>query len=293
MPRFGAHMMTSGGLDRAFEAGRRVGCSVIQIFTKSPRQWKARPLSDADADAFRRAQEETGIDCVAAHDSYLINPAAADPAVLERSREALGEELARAARLGIPAVVMHPGATGEAPEEEALERLIGSVQEAFLRAERVLAGNGGKAISQPRLLLETTAGQGTCLGDRFEHLAAVLAATKRIGRVGACLDTCHVFAAGYELRDDRGYEETIAQFDRLVGLKNLVLIHANDSGRELGSRVDRHAHIGQGKIGLDGFRRLVNDPRLAAIPVVLETPKEGDMDPVNLAALRGLVAAGG
>jgi deoxyribonuclease-4 len=293
MPRFGAHMMTSGGLHRAIEAGRKVGCSVIQIFTKSPQQWQARPLVDADIDAFRRAQEESCIVCVAAHDSYLINPAASDPAVLERSREALADEVARAARLGIPAVVMHLGATLGAPEEEALERLTESVRQVFPRVERLLAESGGAAISEPRLLLETTAGQGTSLGYRFEHLAAVLESTQETGRVGVCLDTCHVFAAGYELRDAGAYEATLAEFDRLAGIANLDLIHANDSRRELGSRVDRHAHIGEGAIGQEGFQRLVNDPRLARIPIVLETPKEDEMDPVNLAALRGLVAARG
>jgi deoxyribonuclease IV len=278
--RFGAHMMTAGGLYRAIETGAAVGCDVVQVFTKSPQQWQARPLTDADVDAFRRGQQESGIPCVAAHDSYLINPAAADPAVLERSRAALGEELGRAARLGIPAVVMHLGAAGTAPEEEALERLIESVRQAFGRAG---------VDEPPWLLLETTAGQGTCLGYRFEHLAAVLQAIDGAAPVAVCLDTCHVFAAGYELRDAAGYEETMAAFDRLIGLERLRLIHANDSLRERGSRVDRHQHIGQGEIGPEGFRLLVNDPRLAAVPIVLETPKAGDMDPVNLATLRGLV----
>jgi deoxyribonuclease-4 len=280
----GAHMMTAGGLYRAVETGAEVGCDVVQIFTKSPQQWQARPLTDADVDAFRQAQEERGIPCVAAHDSYLINPAAADPAVLERSRAALGEELARAARLGIPAVVMHLGAAGSASEEEALERLIESVRQSFSRAG---------TQETPWLLLETTAGQGTCLGYRFEHLAAVIQAIDGAAPVGACLDTCHVFAAGYELRDAAGYKATIAEFDRLVGLERLRLIHVNDSRRERGSRVDRHDHIGQGQIGLEAFRSLMNDPRLAGVPMVLETPKADSMDPVNLAALRGLVASAG
>lgn len=275
-------MMTAGGLHRAIETGAAVGCDVVQVFTKSPQQWQARPLTDADVDAFRRAQDVSSIPCVAAHDSYLINPAAADPAVLERSRAALGEELGRAARLGIPAVVMHLGAAGTAPEEEALERLIESVRQAFARAG---------VEEPPWLLLETTAGQGTCLGHRFEHLAAVIQAIDGALPVGACLDTCHVFAAGYELRDAAGYEETIASFDRLIGLERLRLIHANDSRRERGSRVDRHEHIGRGEIGPEGFRLLVNDPRLAAVPIVLETPKAGDMDPVNLATLRDLVSS--
>jgi deoxyribonuclease-4 len=274
-------MPTAGGLHRAIETGLAVGCDVVQIFTKSPQQWQARALTDADVDAFRRGQEESGIPCVAAHDSYLINPASADPAILERSRAALGEELARAGRLGIPAVVMHLGAAGSASEEEALERLIESVRQAFQRA-----GTG----ETPWLLLETTAGQGSCLGYRFEHLAAVIQAVEGAAPVGACLDTCHIFAAGYEIRDVASYEATMAAFDRLIGRDRLRLIHANDSRRELGSRVDRHHHIGQGEIGPEAFRLLVNDPRLARVPIVLETPKAGGMDPVNLATLRGLLA---
>jgi deoxyribonuclease-4 len=276
-------MMTAGGLFRAIESGRQVGCDVVQIFTKSPQQWQSKPLADADVEAFRRAQEAAGIPCVAAHDSYLINPASADPALLERSRFALVDEILRSARLGIPYVVMHLGAAGESPQEEALGRLIESVRHVLERAAE------GAADPLPTLLLETTAGQGTTLGYRFEHLGAVLDALPVDAPIGVCLDTCHIFAAGYELRDDAGYDATMAAFDRWVGISRLRLIHANDSRRELGSRVDRHHHIGQGEIGPDGFRRLLNDPRVAGVPIILETPKEGDMDPVNLAALRALV----
>lgn len=277
----GAHMLTAGGLHRAIESGARVGCEVVQIFTKSPQQWQSRPLTAEEVETFRRAQEQTGIPCIAAHDSYLINPAAADPALLEKSRCALVDELLRAARLGIPYVVTHLGAAGNASEEEALARLIESVR---VVVERAL----DEAPVRPMLLLETTAGQGTALGYRFEQLAAVLAALPDDAPVGVCLDTCHIFAAGYELRDAAGYAATMAEFDRLIGFSRLKLIHANDSRRERGSRVDRHHHIGQGEIGLEGFRRLLNDPRVAGVPVILETPKEGDMDPVNLAALRSL-----
>jgi len=276
-------MMTSGGLFKAIESGQKVGCDVVQIFTKSPQQWQAKPLTDADVEAFRRAQEEIGIPCIAAHDSYLINPAAADPALLKRSRDALVDEMRRCARLGIPCVVMHLGACGESPEKEALGRLIESVRVVL---ERTASEHDGPL---PNLLLETTAGQGTTLGYRFEHLAAVFDSLPADARIGACLDTCHIFVAGYELRDDAGYTATMAEFDRLIGFRRLRLIHANDSRRERGSRIDRHHHIGQGEIGLEGFRRLLNDPRTAGVPVVLETPKEGEMDRVNLAALRALV----
>jgi deoxyribonuclease-4 len=285
--RIGAHMMTAGGLHRAVASGRQVGCDVVQIFTKSPQQWQSRPLADPDVETFRRAQEEEGVPVIAAHDSYLINPASADAALLERSRAALVDELVRSARLGIPYVVMHLGASGEAPEEEALSRLVESVRLVLDRASDAVP------CESPTLLLETTAGQGTTLGYRFEHLGAVLDALPSDAPLGVCLDTCHIFAAGYELRDAVGYAATMVAFERHIGFQRLRLVHANDSRRELGSRVDRHHHIGQGEIGLDGFRNLLNDPRLAGVPIILETPKEGEMDPVNLAALRALVNGAG
>jgi deoxyribonuclease IV len=269
-------MMIAGGLYKAIEAGQQAGCDVVQVFTKSPQQWKARSLTDEDVSLFANAQNEAGIPCVAAHDTYLINPAAADPAILERSRAAMVDELERAARLGIPTLVMHLGARGTDPEEAALERLGQSVRMAL----------EATPDSGPTLLLETTAGQGTCLGDRFEHLACVLQTVGRPDRLAVCLDTCHIFAAGYDLRTPAAYEATMAEFDRVIGLSQIRLVHANDSKRELGSRVDRHAAIGAGEIGLEGFRMLVNDRRIDA-PIVLETPKEGEMDRVNLAALRG------
>jgi deoxyribonuclease-4 len=280
--RFGAHMPIAGGLHKAIAAGEAAGCDVVQIFTKSPQQWQARPLSEEDARAFREAQEAAGVPCVAAHDTYLINPAAADPVILERSRAAMVDELERAALLGIPLLVMHLGSRGADAEEAALERLVASVRMALDQTPE----------DGPKLLLETTAGQGTCLGDRFEHLARVLQAVDCPERVGVCLDTCHIFAAGYDLRTPEAYAATMAEFDRVVELGRVRLVHANDSKRELGSRVDRHDAIGQGEIGAEGFRLLLNDPRLDA-PIVLETPKEGNMDSVNLATLRSLLEGGG
>ena len=269
-------MTTSGGLHNAMTAGKDAGCDVVQIFTKSPQQWKTRELTEEQVEAFLRAQEETGIRCLASHDSYLINPCAADPEMLQKSREALVSELVRSSRLQIPYVVMHLGALGECGEEEAVERLIGSVRYALEHAP----------ADGSMLLLETTAGQGTCYGYRFEQLARVLDAVNAEDRVNICLDTCHIFAAGYDLRDAATYAVTTEAFDRTVGLHRIRLIHANDSKKELGSRVDRHAHIGQGYLGEEAFRLLLSDPRLAQVPVVLETPKEGGMDPSNLAALR-------
>lgn len=276
--QFGAHMMIAGGLHKAIAAGQDVGCDVVQVFTKSPQQWQARPLTDEDVSGFRAAQEAAGIPCVAAHDTYLINPASADPAILERSRTAMVDELERARALGIPALVMHLGARGSEPEEAALERLVDSVRLALEQTPD----------DGPALLLETTAGQGTCLGHCFEHLAHVLQQVDHPDRLAVCLDTCHIFAAGYDIRTSETYKATMDEFDRVIGLGRLRLVHANDSKRELGSRVDRHAAIGEGEIGLEGFRALINDARIEA-PIVLETPKEGDMDRVNLATLRSLV----
>lgn len=281
--RIGAHMPTAGGLHNALRSGQAVGCDVIQIFTKSPQQWKTKEFTDADVEKFVEAQKETGILCLAAHDSYLINPAAADAELLQKSRDALADELRRSALLGLPFVVMHQGAIGPATEEEALMRLADSVKYVL---DTVPEGG-------PQLLLETTAGQGKCLGYRFEQIAYVLEALDRDPRVGVCVDTCHLFAAGYDLRDAESYTATMAEFDRLIGLDRIRMVHANDSKKELGSRVDRHEAIGKGHIGPEAFRLLLTDPRLLNVPIILETPKEGEMDPVNLAALRraaGLLA---
>jgi deoxyribonuclease IV len=275
-------MMIAGGLPKAVAAGADAGCEVIQIFTKSPQQWKAKALTEEDARAFREAQDAAGIPCVAAHDTYLINPASADPDLLARSRAAMVDELQRASLLGVPYLVMHLVSVGDEPEEAAMGRLIESVQQALASVSE------GDAA----LLLETTAGQGKSLGHRFEHIAAVLGAVDANGRLGVCLDTCHIFAAGYDLRTPEAVAQTLDGFGAVVGFEHLKLVHANDSVRELGSRVDRHAHIGRGEIGAEGFRAFLRDPRIAAVPFILETPKAGNMDPVNLAALRELSGCG-
>lgn len=274
-PRFGAHMPTTGGLDFAIRSGKEVGCELVQVFTKSPHQWRAREISDEEVKRFLQAQEETGVRCIVSHDTYLINPASPDPELLAKSREALAEEMIRCGRLGIPLVVMHLGTQGDGTPEEALERLTESVRQALEKAPEGVT-----------LLLETMAGQGKTLGRSFEELAYVLDRAQGGDRLGVCLDTCHVFAAGYDLRDADAVAKTLNEFDRVVGLEHLKLIHANDSRKGLGSRVDRHDHIGAGCIGQAGFAALLTEPRLAHIPVILETPKEGEMDPVNLAALR-------
>lgn len=272
-------------MDRA----RETGCECLQIFTRNINRWEVAPIDPAAAASFREAVAAAGLRLVVAHDSYLINPAAADPRLRTRSIAALGEELVRAEVLGIPWVVAHPGAAGEQPPETALALAADGIARALERTAGLDAG----------ILIETTAGQGTCLGARFEEIAALLAMIDGRagcgGRVGVCLDTCHVFAAGYPLHPEPALEETVDRFDATIGLERLLLIHANDSKRECGSRVDRHEAIGRGRIGSRAFGLLMRHPRLARVPIVLETPKEGPdgttsprQDRRNLAVLRRL-----
>jgi deoxyribonuclease-4 len=280
----GAHMPTAGGLRNSLLAGKEIGCTAVQLFTGSPRQWSHPPLADEEVAAFHAALEQTGIAFTAAHDSYLINLAAPTSDVLERSRHAFRGELDRAQRLGIPWVVTHMGAHLDQGEEEAVARLVESLR-------RVLEETDAEGYATG-IALETTAGQGTGLGWRFEQLGQILESVGPHPRLGVCLDTCHVFAAGYDLRDEQAYEQTWARFDDCIGLDKLKLIHVNDSKKPLGSRVDRHAHIGEGEIGVGAFARLVTDPRLLHIPAILETPDSETMHAVNLARLKRLAAGG-
>ena len=279
--KFGSHMSISGGLYKAFAQGEAAGCDTIQIFSKNQQQWKAKPLLDGEVAQFKAEQARTGYGPLVVHDSYLINLASPNDELWEKSIAAFGEELERCNLLGIPYLVTHPGAhvgSGEEPgllrEVQALNRLLD-------------AGIGGETL----VLLETTAGQGTTLGAKFEHLAKLLELVTHNERIGVCVDTCHILAAGYEYRTPEGYETTFAEFDRLVGLDRIKCFHLNDSQKDLGSRVDRHAHIGAGFVGLDAFRMIVNDPRFADLPGILETPKTegGTEDIENLAKLRALV----
>ena len=279
--RLGAHMSIAGGVDKAIDRAESVGCEAVQIFTKNNNQWKARPIPAEQAERFQARLEETGIGPVVAHDSYLINLASSDDALWEKSTEAFRVELERCETLGIPYLVAHPGSHTGAGEDAGLRR----VAEALNRLHDELPGY------RVRTLLETTAGQGTALGATFEQLARITADLRAPERVGYCFDTCHVFAAGYDLRTPDAYAETMATFDAVLGLANLRAVHLNDSKRGLGSRVDRHAHIGEGEIGLAGFRNLVNDDRLRDLPGLLETPKSDDLheDIENLARLRRLI----
>jgi len=276
----GAHQSIAGGTPRAVERGVEVGCRVIQIFVKNSNRWVGRPIDRPEARAFRSAARGAGLARVVAHTSYLINLASPVAELRRRSIEALAEEIDRCRRLGIPDLVLHPGAHCGEGESAGVARIAASLDEVFDRT----------AAAPIRILLETAAGQGSCVGHRFEHLRDILGAVRTPRRVAACFDTCHVHAAGYDIVSARGYARTIADFDRTVGLGRLAAIHVNDSKKPRGSRVDRHEHIGRGTIGRRGFRNLMTDPLLAAIPKFLETPKDDtlDLDRKNLATLRRL-----
>ena len=278
-------MSIAGGIELAPGRGASIGCTAMQIFTKSNNQWAAKPLSDEAARRFREEITSSGITHVVAHDSYLINLCSPDDALWRRSIDACAEELERCARLGVPWLIAHPGGHMGQGESYGVRRMASAID---LIHARVPA----EASS---LALETTAGQGTILGYRFEQLAAVIEATKEPDRIGVCLDTCHVFAAGYDIRTGAGYESMMDQFESIIGLDRLTAIHVNDSKKDLGSRVDRHEHIGKGFLGLEAFRLLMNDPRLIDRPLILETPKDAACreDVVNLTALLKLVSGGG
>jgi deoxyribonuclease-4 len=279
----GAHESVAGGAALAIERGLADGCQAVQIFARPSAQWRARPFAPEDISLFRSEHAAVGWPALS-HTSYLINVCATDPVVREKSLEALEEELVRAEELGLDYVVLHPGAhvgEGEARGIAAAARMLGAVQQRT-RGFRT------------RLLLELTAGQGSCLGFRFEDLARILDATPGGERMAICFDTCHALAAGYDLTTDEGYDAVFSELDRLLGLERLAAFHLNDSKTPLGSRVDRHQEIGDGYLGLYPFWRLVNDPRFARLPGILETPSGPDKKTSfarNLARLRALEGA--
>jgi len=275
-------MPTAGGISNAVTRGHEIGCTALQVFTASPRQWTHKPLEPEAVEAWRQACRSTGMGFTVAHDSYLINLAAPDPVILEKSVDAFQAELHRAAALEIPWVVTHMGAHMGIGEEAGLDILCESLR-------RILRATDGLPVG---IALETTAGQGTGLGHTFEQIARVVEGCAGHPRIGVCLDTCHIFVAGCDIRDQEAYESTLARFSRVIGLERLKVIHANDAKKPLGSRVDRHAHIGEGEIGTEAFRRLVNDPRLAGIPIIIETPDAETMHAVNLRRLRELCSHG-
>jgi deoxyribonuclease IV len=281
----GAHMSISGGVHTAFERGKRVGCTTMQIFAKNNTQWKGKPLtSDAIAN-YKIEAKKTRIQPVVVHSSYLINLCARDKIILKKSRNAFLDELQRCRLLGIPYLVFHPGSHVGQGEKEGLRIIADSLNLIHERTK----GYRVKSV------VEVTAGQGSNLGYRFEQIRELIDLTDNKNRMGVCLDTCHVFAAGYDISTEEGYEKTIRDFDDIIGLKRLKVIHLNDSKGALGSRLDRHEHIGKGNIGDTGFRLIMNDKRFEHIPKILETPKGEDMreDRINLRRLRSFIRGGG
>jgi deoxyribonuclease-4 len=276
----GAHMSIAGGMHLAFERGKQAGCKTIQIFLKSSNQWKAKLLTEEDQVLFQEAHRKSGIGPVMGHDSYLINLASPNRELYRKSLYAFVEEMQRANYLEVPCLIMHPGAHVGAGMKAGVARVARALRQAIDSVEPPVA-----------ILLENTAGQGSSLGSRFEQLAAILEQLGNPDRVGVCLDTCHAFAAGYDIRTADAYDQTMREFDRLIGLGKIRAFHLNDSKKDLGCHVDRHTHIGKGCIGLGAFRCLVNDKRFTAIPKILETPKgTGNReDKRNLATLRKLV----
>jgi deoxyribonuclease IV len=280
-PLLGAHVSTAGGVARAIDRGCAIGCTAMQIFVKNNMQWFARPLQEGEVNAFREHPSRESLRCVFGHSGYLINLAARDSAFHNLSLRSLQEELVRADRLGLPFLVLHPGAHMGQGVEVGLEKVVTSLDSIF-RTMPML---------KTRVALETTAGQGSSLGRTFEELAFILHDSREPERLCVCIDTAHLFAAGYDLETDDGIRRTFARFESVIGFDRLAAIHMNDSKAAAGSHVDRHEHIGKGKIGLHAFRHIMRDPHLRNIPKVIETPKGRDMaeDVVNLGMLRSLL----
>lgn len=278
---FGAHESIAGGVFKAIERGKTATCDTIQMFNKSNSQWRAKKLNNDEIDKFFKIQEDTGVTAACSHSSYLINMASPVAELNEKSYNALKEEMERCELLKIPGLVFHPGSHVGSGEEAGLNAIIKNINKMFenLKDNNVL------------LLLETTAGQGTNLGYTFEQLGYIIDGVEDKNRVGVCLDTCHIFSAGYPISDPKDYKKTMKQFNDIIGLDKLKIIHMNDSKKEFGSKKDRHEHIGKGEIGLEAFRNFVNDSRLKKVPMILETPKDETLedDIKNLKVLRSLV----
>ncbi len=279
-PLLGAHMSIAGGVAEALSRAMSVGCECLQIFTKTTRQWAAKPYTKEEVAAFREKLAASPLKIVIAHDSYLINLGAPGDMLRKRSIAGFIDEIERCEQLGVPYLVTHPGAHVGSGEEAGIATIAASIDE----AHKACPGY------RTRVALEITAGQGSNLGYRFDQMGRIFDAVKENQRLSLCFDTEHAFAAGYDLRTDEGYERTFVELDEQVGLDRVVAFHLNDSVKPFHSRVDRHEHIGKGHIGLDAFRRLLNDARFAGIPMCLETPKGPDLkeDLENLATLRSL-----
>ena len=275
-------MSIAGGLHLAFTRIQKVQGEALQIFLSNQRQWQTVPLTSEMVEDFRQRWKENNYMPVAAHDSYLINLAAPDPTILEKSVAAFADELQRAAMLGIPFLITHPGSHRGVGVEGGLERFVENMDRAITQSQ----------TSSVMVLIENTAGQGTNLGSTFEEISFIISESQYGDDLGICFDTSHAFAAGYDMRTRVAYEDTLSKFDQVIGLEKLKFFHLNDSKPPLGSRVDRHQHIGKGEIGLAGFRLLLNDPRFKQHPMVLETPKGKELkeDKKNLRVLRSLIA---
>jgi len=273
-------MSIEGGLSKAIERARSIRCTAMQIFVKNNMQWFARPLSQQEIRTFLDHAQRGELFSVFAHANYLVNLAATNPQFHANSIRALSEELVRADQLELPFLVLHPGAHLGAGEQAGLEKIVNSINDVFRKTPKV----------KTKIALEITAGQGSCIGHRFEHLAHIMRNVREPERLRACVDTAHLFAAGYDISSERSIRRTFREFDRIIGRDRLVAIHVNDSKTDRGSRVDRHEHIGKGRIGLDAFRFIMRSPRFRKIPKVLETPKRKDLsgDVINLKALRRL-----
>ncbi|NQU44147.1 deoxyribonuclease IV [bacterium] len=280
-PLLGAHMSIAGGVNLALERGDSIGCTAIQIFLKNNNRWVGKEIPEDEAKAFREAWSASEIQSVFAHACYLLNLASNQDALYEKSIAALVDEVERADLLKIPFIVLHPGSTGEETQEWGIARIVEAVNQ-------VCKETSGSKVA---ICFEGTAGQGRSIGHTFEHLAALLDGVKKKTRACICLDTCHLFAAGYDLREKKAYLDTMKRLDEIVGLERLAAIHLNDSKKGLGSRVDRHEHIGKGMLGPEPFRNILRDRRLLHVPKVLETPKGPDLreDVENLKTLRNLL----
>jgi deoxyribonuclease-4 len=281
-PLIGAHLSIAKGLHRALYKARAYGCTALQIFTKNASTWKERTLDQDDIDRFHQARKETNVIDIVSHTSYLINLATPEKKKFVLSYNALVNELMRSSMLDIPFIVLHPGAHMGKGVEKGIEKIAAGINDVFAQTPGI----------KTRLLFETTAGQGSGIGHTFEQLASIMDKIENQDRCGICLDTSHIFAAGYDIRTEKSYGKTINMFDAIIGINNLYAIHLNDSKKALGSRVDRHEHIGEGYIGMNMFKLLMNDKRFKDIPKIIETPKikDGrDADEINLNRLRSLI----
>jgi len=277
----GAHTSISGGVSTSIDRAEKLEFSAIQIFTKNNNQWSSKPLEESEINEFKKKLSASKIQIVVAHDSYLINLCAKDYELLEKSRSAFIEELERCELLGIPYLNFHPGAHGGQGEEEGLKIIAESINFAHQKTHKFKVGS----------MLEATAGQGKSLGHRFEHLAKIIELVDDKKRMSVCIDTAHIFAAGYDIRSPKTYKQVMKEFDDIIGLDKLKCFHMNDSKKELGSRVDRHEHIGKGFIGIEGFTNIMNDKKIETVPKILETPKGKELleDLENLRVLKSLI----